>query len=162
VFLIMFNTGHALLLPGGRFLSPRHGREVGAKQSRKITGSWPQTRHFQENELVQDRAQPRVSHVRERSVTAFNLRQQSRSQTVRGLARATASIIRERAAAANPNCPQRGRSREQSTFANGSRTQFVRDPGPATIDPHFRIVVSAWVTAGFPVFIQIISRYEHV
>jgi hypothetical protein len=73
-----------------------------------------------------------------------------------------ASIIRERATAANANCPQTVRSREQSKFVNWSRTQFVRDRGPATIDPHPRIVVSAWVAANFPVFIQIISPYEHV
>ncbi len=73
-----------------------------------------------------------------------------------------ASIIRECATAANANCPQTVRSREQSTFANWSRTQFVRDRGPAMIDPRPRIVVSAWVTANFPVFIQIIAPYEHV
>jgi hypothetical protein len=73
-----------------------------------------------------------------------------------------ASIIRERATAANANCPQTIRSREQSTFANWSRTQFVRDRGPATIDLRPRIVVSAWVTANFQVFVQIISPNEHV
>jgi hypothetical protein len=73
-----------------------------------------------------------------------------------------ASIIRERATAANLNCPQTVRSREQSTFANWSRTQFVRDRSLATIDPRPRIVVSAWVTANFPVSIQIISPYEHI
>jgi hypothetical protein len=73
-----------------------------------------------------------------------------------------ASFIRERATAPNANCPQTVRSREQSAFANWSRTQFVRDRGPATIDPRHRIVVSAWVSANFPVFIQIISPYEHI
>lgn len=73
-----------------------------------------------------------------------------------------ASFIRERATAANVNYPQTVRSREQSTFANWLRTQFVRDRGPATIDARPRIVVSAWVTANFPVFIQIISPNEHV
>ena len=68
VFLIMFKTGQALLLPGGRSSSPRNGRETGAEQPRNVTGSWPQTRHFHEIEPVQDRTQPRVSHVHEQSV----------------------------------------------------------------------------------------------
>jgi hypothetical protein len=158
----MFKTGHALLLPGGRFLSPRHGREVCAEQSHKVTGSWPQTRHIHENKLVQDGTQSRVGHVRKQSVTALTPRQQSRSQTVRVRAQATASIIREQAAAADVNCPQTVRSREQSKFANWSRTQFVRNRGTATVDPRCRIVVSTWVSANFPVFIQIISPNEYV
>jgi hypothetical protein len=73
-----------------------------------------------------------------------------------------ASIIRERAMAENANCPQTVRSREQSKFANWSRTQFVRNRGTATVDPRRRIAVSTWVSANFPVFIQIISPYEHI
>ena len=162
MFLVMFKTGHALLLPGGRFLSPRHGREVCAEQSRKVTGSWPQTRHFHGIEPVRGRTQPRVGHVREQSVIVFSPRQQSRSQTVRVRAQAAASIVREQAAAADLNCPQTVRSRGQSAFANWSRTQFVRDCGPAKSDPRRRIAVSTWASASFPVFIQIISPHEHV
>jgi hypothetical protein len=73
-----------------------------------------------------------------------------------------ASIIRERATAANANCPQTVRSREQSKFADWSRTQFVRNRGTATVDPRRRIVVSTWVSANFQVFIQNISPYEHI
>jgi hypothetical protein len=162
VFLIMFKTGQALLLPGGRFSGPRHGREAGAEQPRTVTGSWPQTRHFREIELVQYRTQPRVGHVREQSVIAFNPRHQSHPRTVRVHAQATASIVREQAAAAVVNRPQTIRSRKQSSAANWSQTQFVRDREPAMSDPRRSIGVSAWVSANFPVFIQIISLYEHV
>ena len=162
MFLIMFKTGHALLLPRGRFLSPWHGREVCAKQSRKATGSWPQTRHIHENKLVQDRTQPRIGHVRKQSVTALTPRHQSRSQTIRVRAQATASIVREQAAAADVNCPQTVRSLKQSSAATWSQTQFVRDRGPVKSDPRRRIAVSAWASASFPVFIQIIAPYEHV
>jgi hypothetical protein len=72
------------------------------------------------------------------------------------------SIFHERATAVNANCPQTVRSREQSKFANWSRTQFVRNRGTATVDPRRRIVVSSWVSANFPVFIQIISPYERI
>jgi len=162
VFPIMFKTGHALLLPRGRFLSPRQGRETGAEQPRTVTGAWPQSRHIHENELAQDRTQPRFGHVREQSVTALKPRQQSCSQTVRARTQATASIVCEQAAAADVNCPQTFRSREQSTFANWSRTQFVREREPAKSDSRRCIAVSAWASANFPVFIQIISPYEHV
>jgi hypothetical protein len=162
VFLIMFKTGQALLLPGGRSSSPRIGRGTGAKQARTVTGSWPQTRQFHEIEPVQDRTQPRVSHVREQTVSVFNPRHQSHPRTIRVRAQATASIVHEKAMAANANCPQTVRSREQSTFVNWSRTQFVRDREPAKSDPRPHIAVSAWVPANFPVFIQIISPHEHV
>jgi len=158
----MFKSGQALLLPGGRSWSPRHGRATGAEQPRNVTGSWPQTRHIHEIELVQDRTQPRVGHVREQSVIAFSPRQQSRPRTVRVRAQATASIVSEQAAAAVVNQPQTGRSREQSSPANWSQTQFVSDRGPAKTDPRRRIAVSSWALANFPVFIQTISPYEHI
>jgi hypothetical protein len=122
----------------------------------------PQTRLIRELEQSPSGTRKRIVRIHKQSASAFIPRQQARPQTVRGLAQAMASIIRERATAANLNCPQTVRSREQSTFANWSRTQFVRDRGLATIDPRPRIVVSAWVTANFPVFIQIISPYEHI
>jgi hypothetical protein len=162
VFLIMFNTGHALLLPGGRFLSPRHGRETGAEQPRTIKVAWPHTRHIHESELVQDRTQPRFGQVHKQSVTALRPRPQSRSQTVRVLAQATVSIVRELAAAADVNCPQAVLNREQSTVVNWSRTKFVRERGQAKSGSPRSIAVSAWASANFPVFIQIISPYEHV
>ena len=162
MFPIMFKTGQALLLPGGRFSGPRHGRETGAEQPCTVTGSWPQTRHFHEIKPVQDWTQPRVGHVREQTVSAFNPRHQSHPRTVRVCAQTTASIVHEQAAAADANCPQTIRSREQSTVVNWSRTQFVRDRGPAKSDPRRRIAVSAWASADFPVFIQIIAPYEHV
>ena len=162
MFPIMFKTGQALLLPGGRSWSPRHGRETGAEQPRNATDSWPQTRHFHESEPVQDGTQPRVGHVREQSVIAFSPRQQSRPRTVRVRAQATASIVSEQAAAAVVNQPQTGRSREQSSPANWSQTQFVSDRGPAKTDPRRRIAVSSWALANFPVFIQTISPYEHI
>ena len=122
----------------------------------------PQTRLIRELEQSPSGTRKRIVRGHKQSVSTDSPRQQAHSQTVRGLAQAMASIIRERATAANLNCPQTVRSREQSTFANWSRTQFVRDRGLATIDPRPRIVVSAWVTANFPVFIQITSPYEHV
>jgi len=122
----------------------------------------PQTRLIRELEQSPSGTRKRIVRGHKQSVSTDSPRQQAHSQTVRGLAQAMASIIRERAPAANTNCPQTVRIREQSTFANWSRTQFVRNRSPATIDPRPRIVVSAWVSANFPVSIQIISPYEHI
>ena len=122
----------------------------------------PQTRLIRELEQSPSGTRKRIVRGHKQSVSTDSPRQQAHSQTVRGLAQATASVVRERATAANANCPQTVRSRGQSKFANWSRTQFVRNRGPATIDPRPRIVVSPWVTANFPVFIQIISPNEHV
>lgn len=158
----MFKIGQALLLPGGRSSSPRHGRETGAEQPRKVTGSWPQTRHFHESELGQDRTQSRIGHVREQSLIAFSPRHESHPRTVLVCAQATVSIVREQAAAAILNRPQTGRSREQSPSANWSQTQFVPDRGLAKSNPRRCIGVSAGASANFPVFIQIIPTYEHV
>jgi hypothetical protein len=162
VFPIMFNTGHALLLPGGRFSSPRQGREVGAKDSRKVTGLWPQTRHFHENELVQDRTQPRFGHVREQSETACNPRHRSHPRTIRVRAQAAASVARNQAAAADVNHPQTLRSLEKSWSANWSHTRFIRKRGPAKNYPHRRIALSTRAWANFQVSTQIITPYEHV
>jgi len=162
VFPIMFKSGQALLLPGGRFSGPRHGREAGAEQPRTVTGLWPQTRHFHESEPVQDWTQPRVGHVREQTVSTFNPRHQSHPRTVRVCAQATASIVREKAVAAVVNRPQTIRSLKQSTSANWSQTRFVRDRGLAKSNPRRCIAVSEWASANFQVFIQIISPYEHV
>jgi len=122
----------------------------------------PQTRLIRELEQAPSGTRKRIVRGQKQSVSTDSPRQQAHSQTVRDLAQAPASVVRERATAANANCPQTVRSRGQSKFANWSRTQFVRNRGPATIDPRHRIVVSAWASANFPVFIQIISLYEHI
>ena len=121
----------------------------------------PQTRLIRELEQSPSGKRKRIVRSHKQSASADSPRQQAHSQTVRGLAQAIASIIRERATAANAKCPQTVRRRGQSTFANWSRTQFVRDRGPAKSEPRPRIDVSAWVSANFPIFIQIISPYEH-
>ena len=162
MFLIMFNTGQALPPRERRTWCPRMSRGGHAGFPRNIKRSW--TWHWPVHGLdsAGDRTRTGTFRVREQSASAFSPRQQSWPRTIHVHAQATASIVREQATATGVDCPQKVRNREQSTFVNWSRTQFVRDRGPATIDPRPRIVVSAWVTANFPVFIQIISPNEHV
>ena len=162
MFLIMFNTGHALLLPGGRVSRPRNCREAVAHQPRYVMYSWPQTRHWLEREQVQCRTRTQIVRVRKQSASASCPRKQLHSQTLRVHGQATASIVHERAATAGVNCPQTIRSREQSTFTNWLPTQFVRKREPSNNYPHRCIAVSACASANFPVHIQTIPFYDRV
>jgi hypothetical protein len=57
------------------------------------------------------------------------------------------------------NCPQTVSSREQSTFADRSQTQFARERGLAKSDLRRRIAVSAWASVNFRVYIQIFPAH---
>ena len=122
----------------------------------------PQTRLIRELEQSLCGTRKRIVRSHKQSASADSPRQQARSQTVRGLAQAMASIVRERSTATDMNCPQTVSSREQSMFVNWSQTQFERERGLAKSNPRCRVAVSAWESADFQVFIQIIPPYEHV
>ena len=64
VFLIMFKTGHALLLPGGRFLSPRSGRGLDAECPRHRPACWPWPCPVRDR--VQSETSPHPCHARGR------------------------------------------------------------------------------------------------
>ena len=162
MFQIIFNSGQALPLPGGRFSWPRIGRGGGAERLRNIYRSWPQTRSGQGHDLVQCRPGTQSVRVHEQSASAFYPRQQARSQTVRIHGQAMASIVHERAAATVADCPQPGQSRKPSTPANWPRTRFVRSRRTAMYYARRRIALSSWASANFPVQIQMIPFYEHV
>ena len=68
MFQIMFKSGHALPLPGGRFSWPRIGRGGGAERLRNRHCSWPQTRPGDGHEPVQFRPRTQTVRVREQSV----------------------------------------------------------------------------------------------
>lgn len=162
MFQIIFKSGHALPLPGGRFSCPRIGRGEGREGLRNMYRSWPRTRHSHRHDLAQCRTRTQTVHVREQSASASDPCQQSRSQTVREHGLATNSIIHERATVAVANFPQSGQSREQSMRANWSRTRFVRSRKPAMNHARHDIAVSAWASENFPVQIQTIPTYDHV
>ena len=158
----MFKTGHALLLPGGRFSRPRIGRETDADQPRYVMRSWPQTRHFRKREQAQDNPLAETGNVRKQSAPAFCPCQQSRSQTVRIHGQATDSIVHEITAAACMNCPQTIHGRETSAPVNWPGPQPIRKRGLAKNNPCHRIALSAWTSACFPVLIQLIPPHEHI
>jgi hypothetical protein len=162
VFLIMFNTGQALPLPGGRFLCPRIGRGGGAERLRNMDCSWPQTRHSHDHELAQCRTWTRTVRVREQSAATSCLRQQSRSHTVRIHKLATDSIVQDRTTAAVVDYPQPGQRRELSTSANTLRTRIVHELELARNCSRLIRIASMSLPASFPVHIQTIPTYDHV
>jgi len=162
VFLIMFKTGHALPLAGARLLRPRSSRGERAEQPREVSGSWPRIRQIRDLDSAENRTRTQTVRVRELSVSAFSPRKQAHPRTSRVFGKATASRVLKSAAATAINCPQTVRSRELSTPTNWSRTQSVRERGPAKNCPHRRIAVSILQPINFPVRIQTIPAYDLV
>lgn len=158
----MFKTGQALPLRQRRTWCPRMSRGGHANYPRNISHSW--TWHWPVHGLdsAGNRTRTGTFHVREQSATAFSPRQQSFPRTIHVHAQASASTVRERAAATDVNCPQTVRSREQSTSANWSRTQFVRDRGLAKNYPHRYIAVSIFPPIHFPIHVQIIPAHVFI
>jgi hypothetical protein len=155
----LFGRVEALPLRERRTWCPRMGRGGHAEFPRNINRSW--TWHWPVHGLdsAGNRTRTGTFHVREQSATAFSPRQESCPRTIHVHAPATASIVRERAAATVVNCPQTVRSRELSTSANSSWTQSVRDRGLVNIYPCRRIAVSISPPIHFPIHLRLIPAY---
>ena len=162
MFQIIFNSGQALPLPGGRFSWPRIGRGRDAERLRNRHCSWPQTRPGHGHDPAQCRPRTQTVRVHEQSASADCPRPQSRPQTVRVHGLATDSIGHEQAKANVTDCPQPVRSRELSTNANWPRPRFVCSRRPAKNCPRSGIASSTSSPTSFPVHIQPIPIYDHV
>ena len=159
MLLIMFRTGHALLLPGGRFSRPRSGRGASAEQPRNIGNSWPQTRLFHEHGQAKCRTRTRIIRVHEQSISAFCPHPRIRLQTVHIRDFSAAFTRRNRGLAADIQCPQTVRRHELSTPTS------LPQPGIGFVFQHatnrsrHRIAVSILPPISFPVHIQISPTY---
>ena len=158
----MFKTGHALPLNFVRILRPRSSRGVSTDRPRDGCGSGPQTRQIHDLDSVESRARTHTIHVHELFMSAFSPRQQSGPRTIPVRAQATTSIIREPAAAADAHCPQTGRRCGLSPTANLSRTQSLREFGPAISSPPRRRTVSFMPPIHLPIRIQINPSHDLV
>ena len=159
MFLIMFRTGHALLLPGGRFSSPRTSRGESAERPRDISNSWPQTLQFHEHGQGQCRTWTRIIRVHGQSTSVFCPQPRVRQQTVHIRALSTAFTGRKRELAVDINCPQSVRRHELSTPMSLPQTGIGLVFQQATNRPRHRIAVSTLSPTGFRVHIQIIPTY---
>ena len=162
MFLIVFKTRHALLLPGGRILRPPCGRNQGAEQSRRISDSWPQTRLGHERELIQVRTQSRVVRVREQSAHADIPRQRAGLQSVQNHDSKTVSTGSGQALALDVRRPNtvrvRGLAAKMNLVCLGTFLARQR----AMDYPRSRIVADFVPAVSFPLHIQIIPSYGHV
>ena len=124
--------------------------------------SRPQTRQSRELEQARQTAQTRIVRVREQSMSAFSPRTEPRQRTGNGRDHAAALTVREQASVTDLNCPQAGRSLEQSASANSSWTGIVHKRGLTKKYPKGRIAVSILPPTTFPVQIQIIPTYARI
>ena len=162
MFLIVFKTRHALLLPGGRILRPPCGRNQGAERARRISDSWPQTRLGHERELIQVRTQSRVVRVREQSAHADIPRQRAGLQSVQNHDSKTVSTGSGQALVLDARHPNTVRVRGLATKMNLVCLGTFPAPQFAMDCPRFRIIPDFVPAVSFPLHIQIIPSYGHV
>lgn len=151
VFLIICNTGQALLLGSPRFLRPRMSRGLSAEPPRSFIGSRPRQQPFRERDLAQHRAHPRAVPVREQSASASSPRQPARQQSVRVREQDAAGTGRDLARPVDANSPRTGRSTGPSRSAAPARTDFGRALAAATNCPRSRITVGTTPATKFSV-----------
>lgn len=159
MFPITFNTGQALPLVVTRILRPRMSRGVSAEQPRNIIGSRPRQQLVREPDLAKHRAHPRVVHVRDQSAIAFCPRPQTRKGTVLGYGQASASAIREQAAAAARTQPPSVHDLGRSMSSTAPPTRTFHGSRLATECSTQRIRVSVSPPSAFPVHIHFILAY---
>ena len=162
MFLIVFNTGHALLLTAVRVSRPRSGRGEEPKQPQGINRSWPHMRQIREREQAQYRTRTRIVHVREQSMSTFSPRQHPRQQPVHVRSHARTLAVRAKALAMAMSCPQTVRTLGPAAAAVSPQAHTVRGPGLAGEHSHHRIALSSQSPTVVPFRIRIISAYVHV
>ena len=115
IILIMFNTGHALLLPGGRFSRPRMSRDEDAQQPRKIGGAQPRQQPVHDLELATIRTQSRTTHGHGQTAIAFSPRSATRKGIVREHEQASDKTSHGQAMTTDFACPRPVREFGEST-----------------------------------------------
>ena len=158
VFLIMFKTGHALLLPGGRFLSPRSGRGLDAECPRHSPASrpWP----CPVRDRVQSETSPHPCHARGRvqSVTVSWPCPHPRPQSVHVRDRVRAANVRVQPVSVNNPHPRPVRSGAQSMTVSSPCSWTVRDRAESVKCPGHGCIASALRT----IHLHILSAYVRI
>jgi hypothetical protein len=127
VFLIIFKTGHALLLPRGRFLSPRSGRGLAAECPRHRPANWPRPCPVRDGVQSENSPHPRPDRVRVQSVTISWPCPHPRPQPVHVRVGVRAANVRTKPVSVNSPCPRPVRSRAQSMTVSSPCSCPVRD-----------------------------------
>jgi hypothetical protein len=158
-FSLMFNTRHALPLPGGRTSCPRRSRGGDAACPRENNGLCPRTRTVHVPVPATDRSRSRTVHVREQSVTSFSPRPQTCPRTVRVRVQATAWTVHGQALATDAHCPWTVHGLGLSTSPVWPCPRFVRAPQLSRKRPHRGLVMSFSTPFYFPTHARIIPAY---
>ena len=162
VYLIMFKTRHALLLPGGRLLRPRSGRRAGADQPRNRMELWPQARHIHEHGQARYKTRTRTIRVRIQSAGAFSPGVQSRSRFGRAFGTGTILTRLNLGTCAEEPCPQTvlsvGPFEFLTPFLPGTFHEIARTSRRSSQ----RIAVDAELPISFQVRVRILPTYDHV
>ena len=128
MFLIMFNTRHALPLRSRRILSPRNSRGSVAEYPRDYPAIWPCTRPVRVR--IQDATSPHPCHDRDRvqSVPVSFPEPHPRPQPVHIRGRVQAATVPIQSAATTVSNPQsrtvRGRTRSESV--SSPQPRYIR------------------------------------
>ena len=162
MFLITFNTGQALPLVATRILRPRMSRGVSTDQPRNIIDLRPRQQPVRELGSTMHRAHPRAVHVRDQSAIAFCPRPQTRHGIVLGHGHASASAIREPAAAAARSQPPSVHDLGKSTSSTAPLTRTFHGSHLAMAFPRRRIRASVPPPTQFPIHIHFIPAYGFI
>jgi hypothetical protein len=127
VFLIIFKTGHALLLPRGRFLSPRSDRGLDAGCPRHSPASRPWPCPVRNRVQSENSPHPRHDRGRVQSVTISWPCPHPRPQLVHIRGRVRTANVRTQPVSVNSPCPRPVRSRAQSMTVSSPCSCPVRD-----------------------------------
>lgn len=155
--LIMFKTGHALLLPGGRLLRPRSHRGGSAECPRGGAGSWPVTRSIRDCNSAVNQTRTQTLRGCRQSLSSFNPRQQARPRMFRVLDESTSLSVPEQAAPTDAKDFQLVRALELSTSTNFSHSRNVHAPRLGAQPFRRRLAAFTLPSRNFPVHIQNIS-----
>ena len=158
MFLIMFNTGQALLLRQRRSLRPRNDRGLDAECPRRNPASrpcpWP----------VRDRVQPVTSphplldRGRGQPVTVSWPCPHPRPQPVHVRVRVRAANVRTKPVSMNNPCPRPVRSRAQSMTVSSPCSWTVRDRVESATCPGHGCIASALRT----IYLQTLSAHVRI
>jgi hypothetical protein len=150
----MFQTGHAILLPGGRFLRPRISRGEYGTPPHDMNHARPQARQSRGHEQTEVSPQLRLIRVHEQSAFVSSPRQEARQQSVRNRGKDTVSTGYVQTSVADANSPRKSHSPVLSTAEASTRSDFSRESEQAANCPRHRIIVSIASAMKFPVHIR--------
>lgn len=162
MFLNVFKTGQALLLPGGRILRPRGGRNIGAKESRNEVHYWPQTRSVPGFGQAKSSVLNRTVHDLVQSATASNLSPQAQHRTGCDQKVASAQARFGQGNLTERLHPQAVRKVGPSRVTTLSSTEIVPKPGQGECRQSHRIGLSAFKFTEFPVQVRIVPIYGNI